>query len=143
MIGRAEDNLVFVAPTISTNSTPQRITISNSRESLLIASEDDSGTSQRSRKQQRIQVAQSSLATALKEAVDEARMQRTQGNCTKQGLAIGILEEFYSDKLADDNLLKATQVLENYEKACVFTGFKAGRLGDRWLMREVKVANIS
>jgi len=58
-------------------------------------------------------------------------------------LAIEILEEFYSDKLADDNLLKATQVLENYEKACVFTGFKVGRLRDRWLMREVKVANIS
>jgi len=49
----------------------------------------------------------------------------------KQGLAIGILEEFYTDKLADDHLSKATQVLENYKKAGVFTGFKAGRLRDR------------
>jgi len=55
-------------------------------------------------------------------------------------LAIGILEEFYTDKLSDDHLLKATQVLENYEKECVFTGFKPGRLRDRWLTREIEMA---
>jgi len=32
----------------------------------------------------------------------------------KQGLAFGILEEFNTNKLDDDGLLKAIQVLENY-----------------------------
>ena len=63
-----------------------------------------------------------------------------QENCIKQGLAIGILEEFYTDKLSDNHLLLATQVLENYEKACIFTEFNLGRLRDRWLIREIEIA---
>ena len=76
-IGPADHELIVVAATICINLTSQTIMISNSRESLLIASKDDSGTSQGTRKWQKIQVAQSSLATAMKEAVDEARMQWT------------------------------------------------------------------
>jgi len=137
-----DDDSIFVTPLRSTNSSSQRITINNSRDNLSFTSEDDLVASQRPRKRQRTQVAQSSLASALKEAVDEARKQRTEGNCTKQGLAIGILEEFYTDNLSDDDLLKATKVLENYEKACVFTGFKPGRLRDKWLMREIEIASM-
>lgn len=49
-IGPAAHELIVVAATIRTNLTSQTIMISNSRESLSIASEDDSGTSQGPRK---------------------------------------------------------------------------------------------
>lgn len=86
----------------------------------------------------RLKVVQESLATVMKEVVDEAVMPRIQGAVSKQELAIKVLQDNYENKLDDDDMVKAAMVLEVYEKACVFTAFRGGRPRDAWLKKEIE-----